>query len=122
MKALALTLCMMILLLGTYYWAEAEDGASVKDIRAALQNKQFEEAFALIDSVLTTAEEGRDFLIYLKGLSLFHNKNFSDAIGYCDEIIREHGDSPWYRKAIFLKAQCHIQLKQFEEAENIYDT
>jgi len=129
MKMLTLTL-LMILVLGTHCWAEAGTDATVepaagsftvKDVRAALQNRQFEEAVRLVDSLLVASEEERDYLIYLKGLSLFYSKNFSDAVECCAEVIREHEGSPWYRKAIFLKAQCHMQLKQFEEAENVYN-
>ena len=77
MKILTLSLC-MVLLSGIRCWAEA---AEVRDVRAALQNRQFEAAVELVDSLLAASQEDRDFLFYLKGLSLFYNKNFSDAIG-----------------------------------------
>ncbi len=128
MRTLILTLC-VILALGTYCYAGAnaeEVGSNtnvskMKNIRAALQDSQFEMATKLIDSLLDTADEDRDFLFYLKGLSLFYKKDFSDAIKSCQQVIRDHEESPWYRKAIFLKAQCHMQLMQFEEAEKIYE-
>ena len=125
MRTLILALC-MILALGTYCYAgaDAEDtsASEMKNIRAALQDSQFDTAIGLIDSLLKTTDEDRDFLTYLKGLSLFYKKDFSNAIKSCEKVISDYKDSPWYRKAIFLKAQCHIQLKQFEKAEETYST
>lgn len=120
MKILILFLS-VILALGLYQLAKSGDDPTVKDVRMALQNKQFGEAVRLVDSALATAKEERDFLLYLKGLALFYDKDFSGAIELCNQVIREYEKSPWYRKAIFLKAQCHIQLKQFQQAEAVYD-
>jgi len=119
MKTFVLAL-FIILVLGIFCCIEVEASETLKDVRGALQDKRYEEAVKLIDLALVTEEKDRDFLIYLKGLSLFYSKSFSESIGICDEVIQKHDKSNWYRKAIFLKAQCHMQLKQFEEAESIY--
>jgi len=116
MRKLALFTC-ALLVLATYCWADT----TVKDVRAALQDKRFEEAVELADSLLAASDEDQDFLLYLKGLSLFYDKDFPGSIQVCNTVISDHAGSPWYRKAVFLKAQCHIQLKQFEKAEEIYD-
>ena len=66
-------------------------------------------------------EEQADYPLYLKCLAQFYEKDFSNAIGSCEQFLSKYQESSWYRKAIFLKAQCHIQLKQFKEAEEIYE-
>ena len=91
----------VFLALGACWRVEAE--AEIRDIRAALHNKQFEEAIKLIDLALVSSQEQQDFLKYLKALSLFYKEDFSGSIGVCDDVIREYESSPWYRKAIFLK-------------------
>jgi hypothetical protein len=109
----------VILFLGSLCQVNAD---SVKEIQSALQNRQFEEAVKMIDSLLKTADKDGDFLTYLKALSLFYVKDFPNSVESCNKVIQQYGDSPWYRKAVFLKAQCYIQMKQFEEAEKIYDS
>lgn len=108
----------MILLFGLNCRADTE--SAIRKIQSAIHNRQFKEAVELIDSQLSTSKEEQDFLLYLKGLSLFYNDSFAEAINCCDEVVSKHEKSAWYRKAVFLKAQCLIQLKQFEEAERIY--
>jgi hypothetical protein len=106
---------------GIYSIAETNADITVKDVRAAMQNKQFSEAVKLVDSMLSGVKSDRDYLIYLKALSLYYDKKYADATKSCDEIIVEHDKSPWYKKAIFLKAECFIQSKNFAEAEKIYN-
>ena len=96
------------------------DHAVHEPIQFALQSKRFKDAVQLIDSALTTAENQRDYLLYLKGLALFYNGDFKEAIGTCGQLIQRHPDSTWLRKATFLQAQCHLKLKEFEQAEAIY--
>jgi len=101
--------------------AETKTEPTEKDARAAIQNKQFSEAVKLLDSLLPRAKDNRDYLLYLKALSLYYDKKYTDSSKSCDEIITEFDKSPWYRKAIFLKAECFIQSKNFTEAEKIYN-
>jgi len=110
-----------IMLFGSGIYSIAETKADLKDVRSAMQNKQFSEAVKLLDSMLPTIKSDRDYLLYLKALSLYYDKNYTDSIKSCDEIITEFDKSPWYRKAIFLKADCFIQSKNFTEAEKIYN-
>ena len=48
--------------------ARCEAETAVRDVRAALQNRQFEDAVKLADSLLATTEKDQDFLTYLKTL------------------------------------------------------
>lgn len=98
------------------------DHAALEPIQSALQSKRFKDAVHLIDTALTTAENQRDYLLYLKGLALFYKGDYRDSIGTCGQFRQNHPDSTWLRKAMFLQAQCHLKLKEFKQAEAIYST
>ena len=89
-------------------------------VQSALQSKQFTDAVAQIDGALARGDEGRDYLLYLKGLALFYNEDYTNAIQACDQLLTAHPNSVWLRKATFLQAKCHFNLKAFEQAEAIY--
>ena len=89
-------------------------------VQFALQSKQFTDAVAQIDIALATGDEGRDYLLYLKGLALFYNEDYTNATQACDQLLTAHPTSVWLRKATFLQAKCHFNLKAFEQAEAIY--
>jgi len=109
----------MLFGLGSYCLAQTAE-LTDKDVRSAIQNKQFGEAVKMIDSMLPKYKGDVDYMLYLKALSLYYNKDYADAIKPCDEIIVEHEKSVWSKKAVFLKAECYIQQKKFDEAEKIY--
>ena len=122
-----LTLVSLVLLVFTYplYAQNSTDNTTpetepLNQIRTALQAKQFEAAIKQIDGALDTAGNQRDFLLYLKGLALFYNNQFTDAIQVCDQLLRAHPDSAWGGKTTFLKAQSHFKNRAFEQAEAIY--
>jgi uncharacterized protein YfaS (alpha-2-macroglobulin family)/TolA-binding protein len=119
MRTFAIAL-IVIFGLGSYGLAQTKEPTD-KDVRSAIQNKQFAEAAKMIDLMLPKYKGERDYLLYLKALSLFYNKDYASAIKPCDEIIVEHEKSPWSKKAVFLKAECNIQQKKFDEAEKIYN-
>ena len=91
-------------------------------VQFALQSKQFTDAVAQIEVALATEDERRDYLLYLKGLALFYNEDYTNAIQACDQLLTAHPNSVWLRKATFLQAKCHFNLKAFERAEAIYST
>ena len=124
-----LTLLLLALLIFTYplYAQDSTNGTTTEtetlsQISAALQAKQFEAAIKQIDVALDTAENQRDFLLYLKGLSLFYNNQLTDAIQVCDQILMAHPNSAWGRKTTFLKAQSYFKNRAFKQAEAIYST
>ena len=91
-------------------------------VQSALQSKQFTDAVAQIDVALARGDEGHDYLLYLKGLALFYNEDYTNAIQACDQLLTAHPNSVWLQKATFLQAKCHFNLKAFEQAEAIYST
>jgi tetratricopeptide (TPR) repeat protein len=102
-------------------------------IRATFFDREYSSAIKQLDALILGLsslrietnkgdEEQADYRLYLKCLAQFYEKDFANAIGSCEQFLSKYQQSSWYRKAIFLKAQCHIQLKQFKEAEEIYET
>ena len=89
-------------------------------VQSALQSKQFTDAAAQINVALARGDEGSDYLLYLKGLALFYNEDYTNAIQACDQLLTAHPNSVWLHKATFLQAKCHFNLKAFEQAEAIY--
>ena len=99
---------------------DSTDQALHHRVQFALQSKQFTDAVAQIDVALARGDEGRDYLLYLKGLALFYNEDYTNAIQACDQLLTAYPNSAWLRKATFLQAKCHFNLKAFEQAEAIY--
>ena len=67
MKTSAL-IFLIILISGTI--CQAEEYA-IRDLRSAIQNKQFKEAADLADSLLKNTQENHDYITYIKALALF---------------------------------------------------
>ena len=101
---------------------DSTDQSLYNRVQSALQSKQFTDAAAQIDVALARGDEGRDYLLYLKGLALFYNEDYTNAIQACDQLLTAHPNSAWLRKATFLQAKCYFNLKAFEQAEAIYST
>lgn len=81
----------MMLMLVTYCWSgdDATGDVTLKVVRSALQNRQYKEAVRLVDTLTTEPEEDYDFMMYLKGLALFHDKGYNNAIAACDKVIAD---------------------------------
>ena len=122
MKRIVLFLSVIFILSLQCWVASYGEGENeLASIRAALQDKQYEQAVKLIDAAIAKEDGQQDFLLYLRGLAFFYGKDFPNAIQCCDKILQEHKNSSWYRKAVFLQAGCYIQLRRFKEAEAIYE-
>lgn len=120
MKKFTLILLALLVIAHVGIAQDSTDQPLYHPVQSALQSKQFTEAVAQIDAALATENEGRDYLLYLKGLALFYNEDYTNAIQACDQLLTAHPNSAWLRKATFLQAKCHFNLKAFEQAEAIY--
>ena len=111
---------MIISLLSIQCLAAVDDELAL--VRAAFFDREYVSAIKQLD-VLIDKEYGeqQDYLLYLKSLAQFYEKDFKTAIGTCEQFLSKYQESSWYRKAIFLRATCNIELKQFKEAEAIYE-
>ncbi len=113
--------CVLFFFIGLVVSGYAYAGVTMLDVESAIQNKKFDDALKIIDKLLAESKESIDYLLYIKAISLFYSNNFEDSINSCDSIINNYKSSVWYRKAIFLKCQCLMQLKRFEHAEKVYN-
>ena len=110
----------IISLLSIQCWAAVDD--DLASVRAAFVDKQYASAVSQLDALIAKGDgQQEDFPLYLKSLAQFYEKDFSNALQTCEQFLGKYQNSSWYQKAIFLQAQCHIQLKQFKEAEAIYE-
>ena len=101
--------------------AAADEELSV--VRTAFFDREYSRAIKQLDTLIAGGnEERQDYLLYLKCLGHFYEKDFSSAIANCERFLSKYKESDWHWKAVFLKAQCHLRLKQFREAEEIYET
>ncbi|MBD3181659.1 tetratricopeptide repeat protein [Candidatus Poribacteria bacterium] len=113
----------IIPMLSLFIITQSSNGSvSIKQVRQALQNKKFTEAAEFAEESLKVSDKDRGTLTYYKALTLFHIEKYNESAKACQSVIEQHKDSTWYRKAFFLKAQCHIRLKEFKKAEDIYDS
>jgi len=110
----------IISLLSIQCLAAVDDELS--SVRSTFFDREYASAIKELDVLISKGDEEQiDYLLYLKCLAQFHEKDFSNAIQTCEQFLSKYQESDWFRKAIFLKAQCHIRLKQFKEAEEIYE-
>lgn len=91
------------------------------EVRSALQDRRYDEAVRRLDRLIEEGKEGTDWLLYLKGLALSYGKRPADAVATLKALEERHPDSPWLHKARFARAEAHLSLRQYEEAESIYD-
>ncbi|TWU38825.1 Outer membrane protein assembly factor BamD [Novipirellula aureliae] len=93
--------------------------------KAAMRAADFATAIDALDAVRNAEEpqarDADDEALYLKSLAQFHLKQHRAAIETSDALIASHPDSAWFLKTRFLKAAALAALRQFKEAEVIYE-
>jgi uncharacterized protein YfaS (alpha-2-macroglobulin family)/outer membrane protein assembly factor BamD (BamD/ComL family) len=87
--------------------------------RASLRARDFDGALKAIEPVLAAHSETNGEAGFLKALALFHKGDLAGAVAAGDELA-DATESPWYRKARFLKARALYDAKKFKEAEALY--
>ncbi len=124
MLSLAVNVLLSFLAIAPYVSSAAEPPPSQQQeaaINAALREREFDRAATLIDGRLSDAPAGeQEFLWYRRGLAFLLAEKFGPAISAFDEQLRRFPDGPWAQKALLRKADAHVGLKQFEQAEQIY--
>jgi len=90
---------------------------SLDEAEGLLQSHNYAAAVAkLTDDVLAAAPDPA-YARYLRALARHRAKQHEAALAECDTVPAE---SAWHRKAVFLKAQCLVELHRHQEAEAIY--
>ena len=129
-KGLPAVILSVFLLAGPVAAAEVEDAKPdpLARAKAAMRGRQFARAVKLLDEALARslgAKEprgrgGPDEIMYLKALALDCDGKHGRAVAVADTLIKEYADSPWLRKARFLKAAALTRGRNFRAAEAIY--
>lgn len=115
----AATLLCVSLLLAAHAPA-AEPGAIAKT-QAELRALHFDQAIAAADQAITAKDPAADHLLYLKATAQLQAKKFGDAIQTANQLAKEHPQSTWVHKGVFLTAQALVEQKKFAEAATIYE-
>ena len=90
--------------------------------QAALRARDYAAAVAAMDKAISAKGVQADEALYLKALAQYHGKQFDAAIASCTALAKTHPKSGWNHKARFLKANAHVQKRDYKSAEAIYET
>jgi TolA-binding protein len=86
-----------------------------------LVDRNYAEAFARLQKLSDEGKEEQDYILFLMGNTLLYQKQYEKAIELYKKLVTDSPESVWKQKAIFKQADCYMQLKQFEQAEKIYE-
>jgi len=115
------SLILSLLLLLALPARAAEEDAGLEKVRGALQARLYAAAVTAADAYLAAPGKAADEAAYLKAVALFHGEKFDAAVEAADVVLKAHANSPWVRKALFLKGNALSRLRKFEAAEAIYE-
>ena len=90
--------------------------------QAALRARDYAAAVAALDKAISAKGVQADEALYLKALAQYHGKQFDAAIASCTALAETYPKSGWNHKARFLKANAHVQNRDYKSAEAIYET
>ncbi len=89
--------------------------------RRALSDRRYDDAARELAAAVALGGEKAHEAQLLLGHAYFHGKKYAEAIAAYDRLLREFPNSPWRKKALFRKADCHLELKQYDKAAAIYE-
>ena len=88
--------------------------APIDDAEQAMQARDFETALEHLEKAAN-----KDYPNYLKGVALYHSKDYAGSVKACEALLKKFPDSEWGHKARFLTARAKIALKDHKGAEAI---
>lgn len=123
MKSLFFLTCLGIVclfsLLPAVVFAEQSTLSKAKEL---LGDRKYADAIPLLQTVLEQKETGaKDEVLFFIGNAYFYQAEYETAIEWYARILSEYPDSAWKAKAAFKQAECYLKLKQFDQAEHIYE-
>ncbi len=89
--------------------------------KIAMQGKDYAQAIKEIDTYLLLKPKDSAEAQYLKALALHYDGKYAPSIEAAQVVLDGFKDSPWMRKALFLKGQSLIQMKKYKESEEIFE-
>lgn len=100
---------------------EVRDSAEIARLRHAMRLGDLEGAITAAQAAQSARVKEQDEALHLGATALFHIGRYAEAVAACDQLLKDHPQSAWLRKSLFLKAQALTQLRRHEEAERIYE-
>ena len=89
-------------------------------IQAAMQDRDYPKAIALLDKAISKKKANTDYLLYLKGRALHLSGKYDEAIAEFDRFAKDFPNSTWSRRVEFAKALSLAKKGDFKAAELIY--
>ncbi len=65
-------------------------------------------------------EVSYDETLFFMGVKFYTLKNYSYALGFFKQIIKQYPSSPYYVSSYFLLGDCYRQLKEYQKALQVY--
>ena len=93
----------------------------LREAEELLADRNYPAALAVLQELSKTTAEGKDELLFLTGNALFYQQQYLQALEVYGKLLADYPQSAWQAKALFKQADCYMQLKQFAQAEKIYE-
>ena len=88
---------------------------------AHMELKEFDDAMKCFEQVMTI-DNTNSMPIYNMGYVLIMQEKYEDAVNAFEMFLSRYpGQDAFYRHALYLKAQAHYELKQYDEAKELLD-
>jgi len=87
-----------------------------------LMDRQYEPAIALLRPEAERADGRPDYALLLLGNAYFNQRQYNDALAAYRRLVEQFPESPWKAKALFKQADCHRQLRQYEQASQLLES
>jgi lipoprotein NlpI len=88
---------------------------------ALMEVKEFDEALKCFETVMTI-DPSNSMPIYNMGYVLIMLERYEDAVKAFEMFLREYpGTDDFYRYGLYLKAEAHYKLKEYEAAKLLLD-
>ena len=87
-----------------------------------MELKNFDEALKCFDNVMKV-DPSNSMPVYNMGYVLLLQERYEDAVHAFDMFLERYPEekNDFYKFALYLKAQAHYKLKQYDQAKNLLD-
>lgn len=89
--------------------------------REALIERKYDDAVRELTAAVGQGGAKAEEAQLLLGHAYYYSKKYQEAMAAYDKLLRDFPRSVWRKKALFKKADCHIALKQYDKAAEIYE-
>ncbi|MCP4400445.1 MAG: tetratricopeptide repeat protein, partial [bacterium] len=115
--------CLSCLLLTTCFVPQpaSAENPILQKAKEFMAERKYPEAIEILQTLLQHESEKKDEQLYLLGNAYFYRKDYDRAIKWYRQIRQDYPGSVLTSKALFRQAECYVQLKRYQQAEEIYE-